>query len=164
MVNWWFGAWWFRFGFLGFPKIKGMPLHKGIPRIPSHQPKPFAELRYDSENKIRAIICSWESFQTTAKHTPHTQKNNIFGCFQKKRGKTPQNGWWKSWKTLLIHGWFGGEKPLIFGNIHVIGSNQSSDQWLDVTELNIRRVRYRSHWIQSWYITTLWFGRFWGSK
>ena len=20
-----------------------------------------------------------------------------------------QNGWWKSWKTLLIHGWFGGK-------------------------------------------------------
>ena len=25
----------------------------------------------------------------------------------KNRGKTPQNGWWKSWKSLFFNGWFG---------------------------------------------------------
>ena len=29
----------------------------------------------------------------------------------------PQNGWWKSWKTLFFNGWFGGFYPTIFGNI-----------------------------------------------
>ena len=37
-----------------------------------------------------------------------------FGCFSKIGGVYPQNGWWKWWKTLLIHGWFGG--TIIFGN------------------------------------------------
>ena len=41
MVNWWFGARWF--GFLRFPKMKGIVTY-GIlwapPRIPNHQPKP----------------------------------------------------------------------------------------------------------------------------
>ena len=26
-----------------------------------------------------------------------------------KIGVGPQNGWWKQWKSLLIHGWFGGK-------------------------------------------------------
>ena len=28
----------------------------------------------------------------------------IGGCY-------PQNGWWKSWKTLCTNGWFGGKHP-----------------------------------------------------
>ena len=30
----------------------------------------------------------------------------------------PENGWWKSWKTLLNMGWFGVKTP-IFGNTHL---------------------------------------------
>ena len=30
---------------------------------------------------------------------------------------SPQNGWWKSWKTHMKMGWFWGGKPIIFGNI-----------------------------------------------
>ena len=36
----------------------------------------------------------------------------------KNRGKTPQNGWWKSWKTLLKMDDLGGYPP-IFGNIQI---------------------------------------------
>ena len=35
MVNWWFGARWFRF--LGSPKMKGIGLLRGTPKIPNHR-------------------------------------------------------------------------------------------------------------------------------
>ena len=51
--------------------MKGMSLLRGIPKIPNHQPKPLAELRYDSEKNIRAIICSLGELSNDRKtHTP----------------------------------------------------------------------------------------------
>ena len=41
-----------------------------------------------------------------------TENPSNFGV--SKNRETPQNGWLKWWKTLLIHGWFGG--TIIFGN------------------------------------------------
>ena len=38
MLNWWFGTRWF--GYLGSPKLKGIGILWGIPKIPNHQPKP----------------------------------------------------------------------------------------------------------------------------
>ena len=37
----------------------------------------------------------------------------------KNRGVFPQNGSWKSWKTLWTNGMIWGENPTIFGNIHI---------------------------------------------
>ena len=42
------------------------------------------------------------------------------GCWTKNR-ETPQNGWWKWWKTLFSNGWFGS--TTIFGNSHVNRQN-----------------------------------------
>ena len=41
----------------------------------------------------------------------------VHGCFQKSG--IPQNGWWKSWKTLLkwMIGWFGGT-PIFWKHPH----------------------------------------------
>ena len=39
-----------------------------------------------------------------------------------KIGLGPQNGWWKSWKTLFFKGWFGGVQPTIFRNTHLFAN------------------------------------------
>ena len=45
--------------------------------------------------------------------------------------KTPKMGWWKSWKALLIHGWFGG-KTLLFSETSIYCKNHwSMSEWGD---------------------------------
>ena len=35
-----------------------------------------------------------------------------------KNRETPQNGWWKSWKTLFFDGWFGGKTHYFWKHPH----------------------------------------------
>ena len=42
----------------------------------------------------------------------------------KNRGKTPQNGWFLSWKTLLKFMIWGGPPLFFFGNTHIRGKGK----------------------------------------
>ena len=55
------------------------------------------------------------------KHIPGNGRL-IYGCWTKNRGKTHQNGWWKSWKTTLwTNGmiWGGFTTPIFEINTHI---------------------------------------------
>ena len=53
------------------------------------------------------------------------QKMLVNMAVEPKIGVFPQNGWWKSWKTLLFNGWFGGKPHYFRFHIHI----SSTELW-----------------------------------
>lgn len=84
-----------------------------------HQPRlPLVSGHFSSNSRYL--------LRTLKATSPSEKKNDLLrsGCLAEKGG-VPQNGWWKSWKTLWKWYDFGGTP--IFGNIHILCRN------LDIT-------------------------------
>ena len=73
---------------------------------PSLKPTGFTNIsRFDCREFIKTSVAKDQSYDPVKRVFP-------------KIGVGPQNGWWKSWKTLLKWMIWGG-KPTIFGNTQI---------------------------------------------
>ena len=150
-------------------------LSEGIPSCPSPQKRPLSWEPGQISSRphtTRAPKWWWKVREIPGyfRETPLSRWFSWFpfwwymGC-QPKNRETPQNGWWKQWKTLLKWDDLGGP-PLFFGNIHI-------SQIVSISPLLKEDVQFDScfsdeQWPKPWlfdeyresYTTQLYYGLF----